>query len=92
MESLEDGLRRELAEELGFAVQVDAPVAWLTLPSPRRLLVAFDCVAGAGAFRPNAEIVKVAYFPLDEALGLLSDEARLLLSLAARGRRAGRPD
>lgn len=86
VESLDAALRRELAEELGFAVEVGPPVAWTTLPAPRRVVVAFTCYRGPGAFRPNAEIVEIAYFPPQEALRLVRRDARELLRIAMQRR------
>ncbi len=82
-ESLEGGLARELREELGFPVEVGPLVAWATLPAPRRVAFGFACERRGGVFRPNAEIVEIAYFPVYEAVRLIRNDARVLLQIAA---------
>ncbi len=88
VESPAAGLARELAEELGATVEIGAPVAWTTLGAPRRVVVGFTCYWQSGAFRPNAEIAEVAYFPVADALRLVRRDARALIRIAARQRAA----
>jgi ADP-ribose pyrophosphatase YjhB (NUDIX family) len=83
-ESPEAALRRELAEELGFAVEIGPAVGWVTLPEPRRILFGFTCHRGAGAFQPNPEIAEIAYFPVAEALRLMRRDVRVLVEQAVR--------
>jgi ADP-ribose pyrophosphatase YjhB (NUDIX family) len=86
------GLARELAEELGAPVEIGPPVAWVTLPTPRRVVIGFTCYWRGGAFRPNAEIAEVAYFPVADALRLARRDSRALIRLATRERAASRAD
>lgn len=84
-ESLEAAVQRELAEELGLAVEVGSLLAWVAAPCPRRMVFAFACYRRAGEFRPSAEILDAAYFPLGEAIQLVRPEGRVLLErIAAR--------
>jgi NADH pyrophosphatase NudC (nudix superfamily) len=82
------GLARELDEELGGEVEIGPPVAWVTLPTPCRVVIGFACYWRGGAFRPNAEIAEVAYFSVAEALPLVRRDARALIRLAVRERAA----
>lgn len=83
LEAPETGLARELAEELGFAVEIGPLVASATLPGPRRVILAFECTRGPGDFQPNAEIVEVAYFSVAEAVQLIRRDARVVVEFAA---------
>jgi ADP-ribose pyrophosphatase YjhB (NUDIX family) len=90
IESPAQGMARELAEELGGDVEVGPAVAWATLPRPRRVVVGFRCYWRGGEFRPNAEIAEVAYFSVEQALGLARRDARALIEIAARQHAAER--
>ncbi len=87
-EALEAGVRRELREELSFDVEVGPLTAWEELWPPRHWTFAFDCTVRSGSFRPNAEIVEIAYFAPDEARRLISPRVLPLLDLALRRRAA----
>jgi len=83
-EGLEAGVRREVTEEIGFAVEVGPLVAWTELPMPRHYGFGFVCYPRGGTFHPSAEIVEIAYFPVAEAIRLVPPELRPLLEMAAR--------
>jgi len=85
-ETLEAGVARELAEELGFIVDVGPLVAWAELTPPRHYTFGFVCRVRAGAFQPNAEVVEIAYFPPDEAARLVPADVRPLIEMATRHR------
>jgi 8-oxo-dGTP diphosphatase len=84
LESLDAGLRRELAEELGCTVAVEGLVGGVVAPAPRRAEFAFNRRWQDGEFRPNLEIAAIAYFTPAEALRLLPRESRILVQQAAR--------
>ncbi len=86
LESPRAGLARELAEELGATVEIGPPVAWVTLPAPRRVVIGFTCYWRGGAFRPNVEIAEVAYFSVADALQLVRRDTQALIRSAARER------
>ena len=85
-ESLPVGLARELAEELGFRVTVGDLVGWGEMRTPRHFTLGFACQLQDGAFRPNAEISEIAYFPVEEAVRLVTPRLRPLIEMAARAR------
>jgi len=87
-ERLEDGVRRELREELSFEVAVGPLTAWAELWPPRHYTFAFDCTVRGGAFCPNAEVVEIAYFPPDEVRRVISPRVLPLVEPVLRRRAA----
>lgn len=87
-ERLEDGVRRELREELNFDVEVGPLAAWAELWPPRHYAFAFECTVRGGTFRPNAEVVEFAYFAPGEVRRVISPRVLPLVDAALR-RRAG---
>ena len=81
-ESLEDAVRREMAEEAGVrlaSVDYQASQAW---PFPAGLMVGFRAVAASDEVRPDGvELVEARWFTREE-----------LLAHQAAGHRLGRPD
>jgi 8-oxo-dGTP diphosphatase len=65
-EQPEECIRRELLEETGFEIQVDAFLqAWTRPRLPSVDIVYRGSIVG-GTFRPSAEIVEARFFPVDE--------------------------
>jgi ADP-ribose pyrophosphatase YjhB (NUDIX family) len=83
-EGLAAGVRREVAEEIGLAVEVGPLVAWTEIATPLHYTFGFVCYARGGTFRPSAEIVEIAYFPVAEAARVVPPELRPLVEMAAR--------
>jgi 8-oxo-dGTP diphosphatase len=81
-EALEQGVARELAEELGLQVTVGPLVAWARQRMPRHYTFVFDCTLRGGQFRPSVEVRAVAYFTPAEALRAVPDDTRPLLRMA----------
>jgi len=81
-ESFEEGVARELAEELGMAVEVGPLVAWTRQRTPRHFTLGFHCWLRSGTFRPSAEIIEARYFGPEQAVRLVPRELRPLLRMA----------
>jgi ADP-ribose pyrophosphatase YjhB (NUDIX family) len=85
-ESLEAGVARELAEEVGLEVEVGPLVAWTQQRVPRHFTLGFLCYPRGGRFRPNAEILEIRYFAAEEAVRLVPPELRPLVRMAVERR------
>ena len=81
-------MRRELREELGFDVEVGPLTGWAELWPPRHYTFAFDCKVLGGRFRPNAEVVEIAYFTPDEARRMISPRVLPVIDAVLRRRAA----
>ena len=62
--------------------------AWAELWPPRHYTFAFDCTVRSGTFRPNAEVVEIAYFAPDEVRRVISRRVLPLIEPALRRRAA----
>ncbi|MDA8109560.1 MAG: NAD(+) diphosphatase [Betaproteobacteria bacterium] len=85
-ESLEQGLAREVAEEVGVAVDNVAYFASQPWPFPHSLMIAFTCEWTAGEIRPRAgEIEAAAWFDVFQLPKIPSkiSIARCLIDAAA---------
>jgi ADP-ribose pyrophosphatase YjhB (NUDIX family) len=86
-ESLEACLRREIAEELGWEVDVGPAVGCIGGARRHWPLgyadVGFVCYRRAGEFRPSAEIAEIGYFAVDQALQRVGAGLRPLIEAAA---------
>ncbi len=89
-ESLEAGVARELAEELGMAVEVGPLVGWARQRTPRHFTFGFACRPRGGDFQPSGEILEIRYFPPDAALRVVPGELRPLVRMALAHRAAPR--
>lgn len=79
-----DGARREVAEEIGVAVELVGAPAIVVEPVPQRIDLVYAAVLAGGAapddVRPTSpEISEVAWFPLD-ALPPLQPETRTAIA------------
>jgi ADP-ribose pyrophosphatase YjhB (NUDIX family) len=90
-ETFEAGVARELAEELGFEVEVGSLVSWARQRVPPHFTLAFECRLRRGVFRPSLEILEIGYFPPEQALALLNPDLRPVVAMAlARRAQAAR--
>ena len=83
-ETLGDGLKREIAEETGFDVEVRRVLRVETCERPTRLDVWLECNLTGGEFRPSAEVSAAAFYAPDSLPELLPEQRAFLLSLPAR--------
>jgi 8-oxo-dGTP pyrophosphatase MutT (NUDIX family) len=90
-ETLEACLIREMAEELGWEIEVGPAVGIIGGTYPYLPLgianVGFVCHWRAGVFRPSAEVREILYLPLDQAVQRVAPGIRPLLEMAASQRR-----
>jgi ADP-ribose pyrophosphatase YjhB (NUDIX family) len=82
-ETPEQGVARELTEELGLQVEVGPLVGWAQQRLPRHFTLGFRCWVRGGAFRTSAEVLEVGYFTPEQALRLVPPELRPLVRMAA---------
>jgi 8-oxo-dGTP diphosphatase len=80
----EAGVVRALAEKLRVVVDVGPLAGYAEQRTPRRITLAFVCRPRESSMRPNAAMLDIAYFPLEEALQLVRPELRGVLQAAAR--------
>jgi ADP-ribose pyrophosphatase YjhB (NUDIX family) len=85
-ESLEDCLRREVYEETGMQVEIDALLSAAAHRDRRLVDMIFACHPAPGqsldSFRPNPEVDEARYFAPDELPAEMSRGQRRLLSVA----------
>lgn len=87
-ESLEECLRRELREEIGMEVEIEALLSAAAHYDRRLVDMIFACRPAPGQsldnFRPNSEIAEARFFPPDALPNDLSRGMRALISTALR--------
>ena len=87
-ESLEECLQREVREETGMEVEVDALLTAAAHFDRRLVDMIFACHPRRGQnlsnFRPNAEIAEARYFPPDRLAENMSRSQRNLIKVALR--------
>ena len=79
--------RREVAEEVGLAVDLEPPPTVVVEPGPRRAHVVFLARLGAGATKEDAApcsqvVVEARWFPPEDVPGLTKESALALEALA----------
>jgi 8-oxo-dGTP diphosphatase len=90
-EQPDEGLRRELREEVGLEVQ-DVEIAFVrTFSKPKQIQITFRCRAAGEAHARGIEVRSAAWFALDALPAELSENQRALIERAlgngANGRR-----
>ncbi|HEY7063477.1 MAG TPA: NUDIX hydrolase [Chloroflexota bacterium] len=93
-ETLEACLIREIAEELGWQVEVGPVVGFVGGTYSRLPIgigdVGFVCYRRSGRFQPSAEVLELRYLPVEQALARVTRGLRPLIQAAAVQRsRAG---
>lgn len=80
-ETLSGGLRREIAEETGFEVEVRSVLRVESCERPTRLDVWLECGLTGGEFRPSAEVSDASFFAVESLPRLLPAQREVLSSL-----------
>jgi ADP-ribose pyrophosphatase YjhB (NUDIX family) len=87
-ETLEECLLREVREETGLEVEIEAMLSAAAHPDRRLVSAIFSCKPVPGAsldhFRPNSEIEEAHFFPVDELPAETSMGVRRLIDVALR--------